>query len=144
MIAGLTKAYNQLDTHPAIKIAIQPMMDKLHLYHDAALCKPVYLCTVMLDPCQKMDNICPNLITKTEAHNLLSSKCKQLCRDNPFQLHHPDQPGSEGTSKSNPWVLTGAAMDPFDIQDEAILAVPTTSVPSECTVSAGGWICNNL
>ncbi|KAG0142262.1 hypothetical protein CROQUDRAFT_662752 [Cronartium quercuum f. sp. fusiforme G11] len=35
MIAGLTKAYEQLDTHPAIKIAIQSMMDKLHLYHDA-------------------------------------------------------------------------------------------------------------
>ncbi|KAG0142486.1 hypothetical protein CROQUDRAFT_662500 [Cronartium quercuum f. sp. fusiforme G11] len=37
MIAGLTKAYNQLDTHPAIKIAIQPMMDKLCLYCDATL-----------------------------------------------------------------------------------------------------------
>ncbi|KAG0142139.1 hypothetical protein CROQUDRAFT_662941, partial [Cronartium quercuum f. sp. fusiforme G11] len=115
MIAGLTKAYDQLDTHLAIKIAIQPMMDILCLYHDAALCKPVYLCTVMLDPCPKMDNICPNLITKTEAHNLLSSKCKWLCRDNHFQLHHPDQPGSEGTSKSNPWELTGAATDLFDI-----------------------------
>ncbi|KAG0141313.1 hypothetical protein CROQUDRAFT_663981, partial [Cronartium quercuum f. sp. fusiforme G11] len=46
MIAGLTKAYNQLDTHLAIKIAIQPMMDKLCLYHDATLWKPVYLCTV--------------------------------------------------------------------------------------------------
>ncbi|KAG0147444.1 hypothetical protein CROQUDRAFT_656192, partial [Cronartium quercuum f. sp. fusiforme G11] len=44
MIAGLTKAYNQLDTHPTIKIAIQPMMDKLRLYRDAALRKPVYLC----------------------------------------------------------------------------------------------------
>ncbi|KAG0148069.1 hypothetical protein CROQUDRAFT_655450, partial [Cronartium quercuum f. sp. fusiforme G11] len=113
MIAGLTKAYNQLDTHPAIKIAIQPMMDKLHLYSDAALRKPVYLCTFMLDPCKKMDNICPNLITKTEAHNLLSSECKQLCRDNPFQLHHPDQPGSEGTSESNLWAFTGAATNPF-------------------------------
>ncbi|KAG0145119.1 hypothetical protein CROQUDRAFT_659054 [Cronartium quercuum f. sp. fusiforme G11] len=37
MIAGLAKAYDQLDTHPAIKIAVQPMMDKLCLYHDAAL-----------------------------------------------------------------------------------------------------------
>ncbi|KAG0143179.1 hypothetical protein CROQUDRAFT_661578, partial [Cronartium quercuum f. sp. fusiforme G11] len=72
LIAGLTK--DQLDTHLAIKIAIQPMMDKLHLYHDAALCKPMYLCTVMLDPCGKMDNIFPNLITKTETHNLLNSK----------------------------------------------------------------------
>ncbi|KAG0140758.1 hypothetical protein CROQUDRAFT_664788, partial [Cronartium quercuum f. sp. fusiforme G11] len=112
MIAGLTKAYNQLDTHLAIKIAIQPMMDKLHLYCDATLHKPVYLCAVMLDPHQKMDNICPNLITKTEAHNLLSPKCKQLCGDNHFQLHHPDQPGSEGTSESDPWALTGAATDP--------------------------------
>ncbi|KAG0139613.1 hypothetical protein CROQUDRAFT_666253 [Cronartium quercuum f. sp. fusiforme G11] len=43
MIAGLTKAYDQLDTHPAIKIAIQPMMDKLLLYRDATLRKPVYL-----------------------------------------------------------------------------------------------------
>ncbi|KAG0149431.1 hypothetical protein CROQUDRAFT_653747 [Cronartium quercuum f. sp. fusiforme G11] len=94
MITGLTKAYKKLDTHLAIKIAIQPMIDKLCLYHDAALCKPVYLCT--------MDNICTNLITKTEAQNLLSSKCKQLCGDNPFQLHHPDQPGSEDTSESNP------------------------------------------
>ncbi|KAG0139807.1 hypothetical protein CROQUDRAFT_101025 [Cronartium quercuum f. sp. fusiforme G11] len=106
-------AYNQLDTHPAIKIAIQPMMDKLHLYRDATLRKPVYLCAVMLGPRRKMDNICPNLITKTEAHNLLSSECKRLCGDNPFQLHHPDQPGSEGTSESDPWALTGAAMDPF-------------------------------
>ncbi|KAG0147658.1 hypothetical protein CROQUDRAFT_655868 [Cronartium quercuum f. sp. fusiforme G11] len=62
MIAGLTKEYDQLDTYLAIKIAIQPMMDKLHL----------------------------NFITKTEAHNPLSSKCKQLYGDNPFQLHHPD------------------------------------------------------
>ncbi|KAG0151672.1 hypothetical protein CROQUDRAFT_650696 [Cronartium quercuum f. sp. fusiforme G11] len=116
MIAGLTKAYNQLDTHPAIKIAIQPLMDKLRLYHDVTLCKLVYLCAVMPDPRQKMGNICPNL--KTEAHNLLSSKCKQLCGDNPFQLHHPDQLGSEGTSESNPWALTGAATDPFNIQDE--------------------------
>ncbi|KAG0146802.1 hypothetical protein CROQUDRAFT_656988 [Cronartium quercuum f. sp. fusiforme G11] len=37
MITGLTKAYKQLDTHPAIKIAIQPMMDKVCLYHDATL-----------------------------------------------------------------------------------------------------------
>ncbi|KAG0151852.1 hypothetical protein CROQUDRAFT_650411 [Cronartium quercuum f. sp. fusiforme G11] len=40
MISGLTKAYEQLDTHLAIKIAIQLMMDKLHLYCDAALDKP--------------------------------------------------------------------------------------------------------
>ncbi|KAG0142366.1 hypothetical protein CROQUDRAFT_662595 [Cronartium quercuum f. sp. fusiforme G11] len=151
-----------------------------------------------------MDNICPNLITKTEAHNLFSSKCKQLCGDNPFQLHHPNQPGSEGTSESDSWALTGAATDPFDIQDEvnsyltapiayknthildwwplnatqfpnlaihcqhifitwklaimplcdaiflvviasqAILAVPATSVPSECAFSAGSRICDNL
>ncbi|KAG0148214.1 hypothetical protein CROQUDRAFT_655110 [Cronartium quercuum f. sp. fusiforme G11] len=169
MIAGLTKAYDQLDTHLAIKIAIQPMMDKLRLYCDTTLCKPVYLCAVMLDPHRKMDNICPNLITKTEGHNLLSSECKWLCGDNPFRLHHPDQPGT----------LTGAATDPFDIQDEvnsyltapiayknthildwwrlnatqfpnlaiasrAILAVPATSVPSECAFSAGGWIWDNL
>ncbi|KAG0144542.1 hypothetical protein CROQUDRAFT_659867, partial [Cronartium quercuum f. sp. fusiforme G11] len=169
----------QLDTHLAIKIAIQPLMDKLCLYCDAALCKPVYLYAVMLDPHQKMDNICPNLITKTEAHNFLSSECKWLCGDNPFQLHHPDQPGSEGTSESDPWALTGAAIDPFDIQDEvnssltapivsknthildwwqlnatqspnlaiasqAILAVPATSVPSECAFSAGSQIYNNL
>ncbi|KAG0148652.1 hypothetical protein CROQUDRAFT_654479 [Cronartium quercuum f. sp. fusiforme G11] len=114
MITGLTK----LDTHLPIKISIQPMMDKLCLCHDATLCKPVYLCTVMLDPCQKMNNICPNLISKTKAHNLLSSKYKQLCGDNPFQLHHSDQPPSEGTSKSDPWALTGAARDPFDIQDQ--------------------------
>ncbi|KAG0146202.1 hypothetical protein CROQUDRAFT_657668 [Cronartium quercuum f. sp. fusiforme G11] len=179
MTAGLMKAYDQLDTHLAIKIAIQPMMDKLCLYCDAALCKPVYVCAVMLDPRQKMDNICPSLITKTEAHNLLSSECKQLCGDNPFQLHHPDQPGSEGMSESNPWALTGAATDPFNIQDEvnsyltapiayknthildwwqlnatqfpnlaiaswAILAVPATSVSSECAFSAGGRICDNL
>ncbi|KAG0148715.1 hypothetical protein CROQUDRAFT_654550 [Cronartium quercuum f. sp. fusiforme G11] len=37
LIAGLTKAYDQLDTHLAIKIAIQPMMDKLHFYRDATL-----------------------------------------------------------------------------------------------------------
>ncbi|KAG0147822.1 hypothetical protein CROQUDRAFT_90956 [Cronartium quercuum f. sp. fusiforme G11] len=114
----------------------------------------------MLDPRQKMANICPNLITKTEAHNLLSSECKRPCGDNPFQLHHPDQPGSEGTSESDPWALTRAATDPFDIQDEwrlnatqfpnlaiasrAILAIPATSVRSECAFSAGGRICNNL
>ncbi|KAG0145428.1 hypothetical protein CROQUDRAFT_93902 [Cronartium quercuum f. sp. fusiforme G11] len=131
MIAGLTKAYEQLDTHPAIKIAIQPMMDKLRLYCDAALRKPIY------------------------------------------------QPGSEGTSESDPWELTGAATDPFNIQDEvnsyltaptayknthildwwqlnatqflniaiasqAILAVPAISVPSECAFSAGGQTCDNL
>ncbi|KAG0149557.1 hypothetical protein CROQUDRAFT_653360, partial [Cronartium quercuum f. sp. fusiforme G11] len=114
MIAGLTKAYKQLDTHLAIKIVIQPLMEKLCLYHEAVLCKPVYLCAVMLDPHQKKDNICPNFITKTEAHDLLSSKCKWLCGDNHFWLHHPDQPGSEGTSESDPWALTGAATDPFN------------------------------
>ncbi|KAG0144690.1 hypothetical protein CROQUDRAFT_46905 [Cronartium quercuum f. sp. fusiforme G11] len=155
------------------------MMDKLSFYCDAALRKPVYLCAVMLDPHRKMDNICPNLISKTEAHNLLSSECKRLCGDNPFQLHHSDQPASEGTPKSNPWALTGATTDPFNIQDEvnsyltapiayknthildwwrlnatqfpnlaiasrAILAVPATSVPSECAFSAGGQICDIL
>ncbi|KAG0151516.1 hypothetical protein CROQUDRAFT_650921, partial [Cronartium quercuum f. sp. fusiforme G11] len=111
MITGLTKAYEQLDTHPAIKISIQPMMDKLRLYCDAALHKPVYLCAVMLDPRRKMDNICPNLISKTEAHNFSAPNASG-------SLHHSDQPASEGTSISDPWVLTGAATDPFDFQDE--------------------------
>ncbi|KAG0143393.1 hypothetical protein CROQUDRAFT_48886, partial [Cronartium quercuum f. sp. fusiforme G11] len=32
----------------------------------------------------------------------------------------------------------------FAIASWAILAIPATSVPSECTFSAGGQICNNL
>ncbi|KAG0141079.1 hypothetical protein CROQUDRAFT_664306, partial [Cronartium quercuum f. sp. fusiforme G11] len=102
-----------------------------------------------------MDNICPNLIGKTKAHNLLSSKCKRLCGDNPFHLHHSDQPASEGTSESDPWALTEAAADPFDIQDEvnSYLTAPIVyknthildwCVPSECAFSAGGQICDNL
>ncbi|KAG0145548.1 hypothetical protein CROQUDRAFT_658467, partial [Cronartium quercuum f. sp. fusiforme G11] len=104
--------------YEAIKIAIQPIMDKLRVYHDVTLRKPVYLCVVMLDRRRKTENICPNLISKTKALNLLSSECKRLCGDNHFQLYHSDQPASEGTYESDPWALIGAATDPFDIQDE--------------------------
>ncbi|KAG0150125.1 hypothetical protein CROQUDRAFT_652829, partial [Cronartium quercuum f. sp. fusiforme G11] len=70
MIAGLTKTYNQLDTHLAIKIAIQPMMDKLHLYHDAALRKPVYLCTFSAG-----GRICDNLRGFLKAGTIAAQVC---------------------------------------------------------------------
>ncbi|KAG0141861.1 hypothetical protein CROQUDRAFT_98225 [Cronartium quercuum f. sp. fusiforme G11] len=155
MGSALGKAYEQLDTHPAIKIAIQPMMDKLRVYCDVALHKPVYLCAVMLDPCRKTENICPNLINKTEAHNLLSSECKRLCGDNHFQLHHSDQQDEVNLYLTTPiayknthildwWRLNATQFPNLAIASQAILSVPATSVPSECAFSAGSWICDNL
>ncbi|KAG0139482.1 hypothetical protein CROQUDRAFT_666434 [Cronartium quercuum f. sp. fusiforme G11] len=108
MIAGLTKAYEQLDTHPAIKTAIQPMMDKLRLYRDAALCKPVYLCTDEVN----------SYLTAPIAYN---------------NTHILDW-----------WRLNATQFPNLAIASRAILAVPATSVPSECTFSAGGRICDNL
>ncbi|KAG0149814.1 hypothetical protein CROQUDRAFT_653090, partial [Cronartium quercuum f. sp. fusiforme G11] len=70
MIAGLTKAYDQLDTHPAIKIAIQPMMDKLRLYHDAALRKPVYLCAFSAG-----SRICNNIRGSLKAGTIAAQVC---------------------------------------------------------------------
>ncbi|KAG0151315.1 hypothetical protein CROQUDRAFT_651113, partial [Cronartium quercuum f. sp. fusiforme G11] len=70
MITGLTKAYEQLVTHPAIKISIQPMMDKLHLYRDAALCKPVYLCTFSAG-----GQVCNNLRGSLKAGTIAAQVC---------------------------------------------------------------------
>ncbi|KAG0150427.1 hypothetical protein CROQUDRAFT_652337, partial [Cronartium quercuum f. sp. fusiforme G11] len=70
MIAGLTKAYDQLDTHLAIKTAIQPMMDKLHLYHDVALCKPVYLCAFSAG-----GRICNNLQGSLKTGTIAAQVC---------------------------------------------------------------------
>ncbi|KAG0138899.1 hypothetical protein CROQUDRAFT_667161 [Cronartium quercuum f. sp. fusiforme G11] len=70
MIAGLTKAYDQLDTHPAIKIAIQPMLDKLRLYRDATLCKPVYLCAFSAG-----GRICNNLQGSLKAGTFAAQVC---------------------------------------------------------------------
>ncbi|KAG0142155.1 hypothetical protein CROQUDRAFT_662906, partial [Cronartium quercuum f. sp. fusiforme G11] len=70
MIAGLTKAYDQLDTHPPIKIAIQPMTDKLRLYHDATLCKPVYLYAFSAG-----GRICDNLGGSLKAGTIVAQVC---------------------------------------------------------------------
>ncbi|KAG0148056.1 hypothetical protein CROQUDRAFT_17364, partial [Cronartium quercuum f. sp. fusiforme G11] len=42
------------------------------------------------------------------------------------------------------WRLNATQFPNLAIASQAILAIPATSVPSECTFSAGGRICNNL
>ncbi|KAG0151258.1 hypothetical protein CROQUDRAFT_87070 [Cronartium quercuum f. sp. fusiforme G11] len=103
MITGLTKAYEQLGTHPAIKISIQPMMDKLCLYRDARLRKP--------------DEVISYLTAPIAYKN----------------THIPDW-----------WRLNATQFPNLAIASWAILAIPATSVPSECAFSAGGRICDNL